>query len=269
MNDHDDMQDMGWVDVEAAKQTAQRVAQARKGGGMTIPAGFAAVVRATVQQTGEVRAFGKAYWSAEMPQYAGHEVTLRLPDDEWADAQVWQGHDFLCSAAVIRDLGWGDPEMAKRSARKVAERRQAERTELVGLAREVIAVADELRLAGEKRAISEALSRYPLRLVDEEAQLDRVPLLEAGELDQGLQPEPRPAGANAEVLQDIFAALQAIEARLDAGLRCCGTPASALPSQPQTSASELSGSSDGASIANAQEAIPAAETGHRLSEVAK
>ena len=81
------------------------------------------------------------------------------------------GHDDM------QDMGWGDPEAAKRSARKVAEMRRQTRAGLhaecngaLAAAKRVSRKGDERRLQREKQELADALAGFRLiKLPDEGA----------------------------------------------------------------------------------------------------
>jgi hypothetical protein len=92
--------------------------------------GRKATVQATVQPDGKVQALGQLYWSPPMQKYAGWQVELRVFGDG-GPVQVWSGHHFLCSADVIADPGFGYPDVAAETAGKLRERADRQRALVV------------------------------------------------------------------------------------------------------------------------------------------
>lgn len=75
---------------------------------MSLGDNWIAEVRATVGRAGDVRAMDKRYYSVELMQLAGREVTVRIPLREGAAAQVWIGDHYQCSPQLIQDVGFAD-----------------------------------------------------------------------------------------------------------------------------------------------------------------
>lgn len=97
---------------------------------MSLGDNWIAEVRAKVGCDGTVRAMDKRYYCADLLRYIGWEVTVLLPVDEGAPAQVWSNQHYLCSPNLIQDTGFFDHEGAMASVieyrAKRAEFRQLE-----------------------------------------------------------------------------------------------------------------------------------------------
>lgn len=112
-----------------------------------------AEVRAKVGRDGTVRAMDKRYYCADLLRYIGWEVTVLLPVDEGAPAQVWSHQHYLCSPDLIQDVGFLDHEGALEIVAEYRAKRAARREE------------DETRRASVIRGQAEAL----LKLIDHRA----------------------------------------------------------------------------------------------------
>jgi len=112
-----------------------------------------AEVRATVGRDGAVRAMDKRYYCADLLRYIGWEVTVLLPVDEGAPAQVWSNQHYLCSPNLIQDTGFLDHEAALAIVVEYRAKREALRQQ------------EEERRASIIRGQAEAL----LKLIDDRA----------------------------------------------------------------------------------------------------
>lgn len=79
---------------------------------MSLGYNWIAEVRTTVGRDGTVRAIDKRYHCPALLRYVGWEVTVLLPVDEGAPAQVWSHQHYLCSPDLIQDVGFLDHEGA-------------------------------------------------------------------------------------------------------------------------------------------------------------
>lgn len=106
---------------------------------MSLGGNWIAEVRTTVERAGVVRAMDKRYYCAELLSYIGWEVTVLLPVDEGAPAQVWRGQHYLCSPNLIQDVGFLDHEAALATVieyrAKRAELRQLEEDQRASIIR--------------------------------------------------------------------------------------------------------------------------------------
>lgn len=120
---------------------------------MSLGDNWVAEVRAKVGRDGTVRAMDKRYYCADLLRYIGWEVTVLLPVDEGAPAQVWSHQYYLCSPNLIQDTGFLDHEGALAAVVEYRAKRAARRRE------------DEARRASIIRGQAEAL----LKLIDDRA----------------------------------------------------------------------------------------------------
>lgn len=131
---------------------------------MSVADRWAAHVNLTVGKDGTVSAMGKSYWCEECTKYAGWEVTAYIPKDEGAPAQLWKGHYYLCSPALIADSGFFDVGEARAVAERLREYRRKVRIALE--AEQILAAEDEAGIALRREQRHARLFKS-LRLVGE------------------------------------------------------------------------------------------------------
>lgn len=94
---------------------------------MSLGSNWIAEVRATVGRDGTVRAMDKRYYCADLLRYIGWDVTVLLPVDEGAPAQVWCHQHCLCSPDLMAEVGFFDHEGAQATVVEYRAKRAAQR----------------------------------------------------------------------------------------------------------------------------------------------
>jgi hypothetical protein len=221
---------------------------------------FPTEVLATVGTRGTIEVQGRAYWAQKLSIYSGRTVRVMVPKDEYDAIQVWLGTHFLASADRMLDAGFADVASARAVAQRLAELKRGtlEDQQALIVSRKIVALVQVIDERIERQRIVAPVLRPSLLT----RTLQRLKYLVCGIRPTG---DERVEDRELQVIGDLVIEGALSEAGIESALALFDIPDSMF----ERFKGQLGfGHCDGL-LRECEEAKPAPEDGHRLSEVAK